>query len=219
LESGTNADFSSLFDPLLPLRLRFEGRRDYGTESGPWEYTLTYFVQPTGSTCGAVSDPPETPPLPPIGDDPGIPPLPGPGVGCSLEELCTKVDGLAVALRLVTSTVTLIQRQGVPLDYQYGVRHTGLTGEGAFELAGDILGLAVGVSGSPTGTTSDMDSLARTYISLGHVNLGSLDGWIRKVNLTHSEQLILGISGAVTQVQYYFKPGLTGDILELERES
>jgi hypothetical protein len=105
------------------------------------------------------------------------------------------------------------------LDYLYGDRHSGLSDQGAFELASDILGLAVLLTGTPTGTSADMDSLARSYFNLGHLNLGSLDGWLRRVDLVHTEQLVLDISAAVTRVQYSLHPGISAEIIELVRLS
>jgi len=161
---------------------------------------------------GAADDPqPHTPgPVAPIVCDNG-------DICATLDAIQRQLLGLATNLQLNRSDVRLIQRQKVPFAYLPGTNHVGLTGNGTFTVSG-ILGLSVAFSATPPGLSSDVDSIAPSSYFLGWINLGTVDGWLRKIPLVHNPQLILDVEATITTVEYELPPLTTAAILELRSE-
>jgi hypothetical protein len=175
-------------------------------------------VPATGTDPPAVAPPPVF--VPPTQPYVPVQPLP---VVCDNTSLCDMLNQLSRQLNAVQQQigwlrgdVTLIQRQGVPFGYQFGTVHSALSGNGAWTIA-DLLGLAVTFSSIPAGhVTGSTDP--PTYHQLGKISLGTVDGWRRSWQPTHSPYLILPITGAFTRLGYTFSDGVVATITELIRE-
>jgi hypothetical protein len=173
--------------------------------------------------CVAGSPAPVEPPLLPEPKPVGAPPGPLVGFVCDDTTLCRQIEELTLGItalsQRVASTfglVTLIQRQDVPFGYVAGTIHSALSGFGDFPVQG-IIGLACTFDTLPAiyvPTAGDPD----TYHQLGKLTLGTVDGWERSFQPTHSPYLILPISGAVTKVGYSFAGGIVATLTELVRE-
>jgi hypothetical protein len=112
--------------------------------------------------------------------------------------------------------VDLVQRQSVPFAYLLGATHA-VSGSGSFAVQG-IIGLAVAISSAPAWVgRSGLDPTA--HFTYGWLHVGTADGWERGEKLLFSNQLVLPLSGAVTQVGYDLEPGVSGTITELLREA
>jgi hypothetical protein len=186
-------------------------------ESVMWTQYCECVPGPGGGSPAAVPYRPLVPPTPP-----DVPAAPAPIV-CDNQDLCASLDAinkqltaLTAQLSLVRLDVTLIQRQGVPFGYLHGTIHSALSNDGDFTVS-DILGLAVTFTTLPgiyDPTVGDPD----TYHQIGKISVGTIDGWLRSWQPTHSPYMILDISGAITKVGYSFKPGIVTTITELIHE-
>jgi hypothetical protein len=173
--------------------------------------------------CVAGSPAPVEPPLLPQPQPPGVPDGPLTSFTCDDTTLCRQLEELSLAItalsQRVASTlglVTLIQRQDVPFGYLAGTVHSALSGVGDFAVQ-EIIGLACTFDVLPAiyvPTAGDPD----TYHQLGKLTLGTVHGWERSFQPTHSPYLILPISGAVTKVGYVFAGGIVATLTELVRE-
>jgi hypothetical protein len=179
-----------------------------------------YFCQ---CTSGGVGPPPAIPVPPPLVIVPPAAPSGPITVACDSTDLCgllnalmRQLAGMSASIAQLRSDVTLIQRQGVPFGYVAGSVHSALTGSGAWTIA-DILGLAVTFDTLPpefeAGSTDPP-----TYHQVGKISLGTVDGWRRSWQPTHSPYLIFNISGAFTRLGYTFSDGVVATITELLRE-
>lgn len=174
-------------------------------------------IPASGGAPPAVPFPPIIPPTPP-----GVAPPPGPIV-CDSADVCATLNAitrqltsLTLQLTLTRADVQLIQRQGVPFGYILGPVHSALSGNGDF-LVADILGLAVTFDVLPP-TFVPRPGDPDTFHQLGKVSVGTVNGWERSWQPTHSPYLILPVSGAITKVGWTFAPGIVATITELIRE-
>jgi hypothetical protein len=203
--------FCGLFNPANLDRFR-----------AAWEIGLWY----TYCQCktGPGGSPPPTPPPLPSPSPPSPAPPPIVPISCDGGDLCNVINHLQQMLDAmnrnianVTAMVTLIQRQKVPFAYVRGAPTAGLTGNGQLAVQG-ILGCSVNITGAPSYLGSDMDPTARSTYFFGWLNLGTPDGWLRKVKLTHAPQVVLDIDGDVTAIEYQLEPGVTASLTPLVRE-
>lgn len=176
---------------------------------------------PTPPPTPTLPPPNTTPPTSPPPTDPGLPPPP---ILCDGADLCTSLNRIMNMLSMMNvqigatrADVTLIQRQHVPFASRHGRTFSGLDGSDTLAVQG-ILGLSVAVTAAPAYLSSDMDTLARSSYFYGWLNLGTSDGWLRKVKLTHNPHLLLEIGGDVTRVEYHFNEGVEANITEILRE-
>jgi hypothetical protein len=171
----------------------------------------------TGGGPAPIVYPPAIQPQPPGAPGPIAP------IVCDNTDLCAtllelsrQLTSMSGQLSLVRQDVQLIQRQGVPFGYVIGSIHSALSNSGQFAIA-DILGLAVTFTTLPgiyQPSLGDPD----TYHQLGKISVGTVDGWERSWQPTHSPYMILPIPGAVTLVGFSFAPGIVATISELLRE-
>jgi hypothetical protein len=182
----------------------------------------SWFCKCTAAPGGSPAPKPFVPP--PVVVDPHAPITPPTPVSCNNTDLCSYLNHLEQLVAAIGTQVSylrtdvrLIQRQGVPFGYLHGTAHGPLTGQGDFAVA-DILGLEVSFSSIPAlpgHSAGDPD----TYHQLGKISLGTVDGWRRSWQPTHSPYLIFPVSGAFTKVGYTFPAGVTATITELLREA
>ncbi len=182
-----------------------------------------------GRVCECIPasgmSPPAVPfPPPTFGAPPSTAPLPPPPLVCDNADICTTLNRLEAELLAVSGAVgriglvtNLIQRQEVPFAYVPGAVHPGLSGLGQLATSG-ILGLACEFTALPLSLLSPALSDPATYHQIGKLTLGTADGWQRSYEPTHSPYLILGVSGAVTEIGYAFADGVVATLTELVRE-
>jgi len=191
-----------------------------------WFAALEVVAWPYFCQCKAApscSPPPITPPLPgPVTPPPGVPQPPAP-ILCDGSDICATLNtilrqlgGIEHQLALTRSDVVLIQRQHVPFATVTGTMHAGLTGAGTFAVQG-IIGLAVIVTAQPGYLTSDMETPPESF-KFGDVTVGTADGYLRKVWIIKTPQLLFPIEGNITTVTYDLEDGVTVSIQELLRE-
>jgi hypothetical protein len=208
-----NADFLSGTDIPNPASL---GKFWQGFQAVAWPH----FCE---CTPGGIGPPPAIPVPPPLVIAPPGAPIAPIAVACDSTDLCgllnalmRQLAGMSASIAQLRSDVTLIQRQGVPFGYLTGSVHSALTGSGSWTIA-DILGVAVTFDALPpeleTGSTTPP-----TYHQVGKISLGTINGWRRSWQPTHSPYLILPVSGAFTRLGYTFSDGVVATITELLRE-
>jgi hypothetical protein len=193
------------------------GKFQQAWEAANWNNYCECIPSPGGGA------PPAVPYRPLIPTAPTDVPAPVAPIICDGSDLCASLDaiskqlvGLAAQISLTRLDVQLIQRQHVPFGYVHGPSHSALSNDGDFAVS-DILGLGVTFTTLPgiyDPTVGDPD----TYHQIGKISVGTVDGWLRSWQPTHSPYMILDISGAVTKVGYSFKPGIVATITELIRE-
>jgi hypothetical protein len=178
------------------------------TEGGSQQMALMPIACATDSAPYAP-DPPPTP-------APGLPDYPL--ITCEEGDICILLQQLRAELTQQKTLITLIQRQAVPFAYIVGTVHSGLTGNGTFNVAG-ILGLLVQVSTVPAAWGISADNPQRYIPAPAMVAPGDSAG-DQDTHFVHfSEELWFPTAmGAMTHVRYEFKPGCGGAITELVRE-
>jgi hypothetical protein len=211
----TAADFIAMAGwPVTPLSV--EATQKF------WQWLL-WAAWPYFCECVPGSPSPTSPPVviqpPPTGVRPG-PPV---AISCTNNDLCSTLNSLALQLNalaqmLVTirATDTLIQRQSVPFAYVPGTVHSGLSGTGTITVT-DVLGLKVDSTSIPGYLSSNMAPVP-SYFRLGELSMGTVDGWTRRVLVTHDPHLFLDIDGDIDRVGYLFELGVVATITELVRE-
>jgi hypothetical protein len=162
-------------------------------------------------------------PTPSVSQPAGVPAQLDPIV-CDASDVCTILNTIQTSLRTLTAQLALtrtdlqlIQRQQVPFAYVPGPTHVGLGSAGTFAVQAP-LGLVIQFTSIPASVTADMDADVRSYYRLGWVNLGTADGYMRKIPITHNPMLLMPIPAFTTEVEYKFEPGVVGTISELRRE-
>jgi hypothetical protein len=135
----------------------------------------------------------------------------------SLNQIMRAIAAMNAQIAYARRDITLIQRQHVPFAYVLGISHLALSGEGTIAIQG-ILGVTVQATSLPGYLGSDMDSIAASNYYLGSLNLGTTDGWTRKIKLTHNPHLVLDIDGDMSVLEYHFSDGVVANIQELLRE-
>jgi hypothetical protein len=188
-----------------------------------WFQTASWLVFCKCAPATGGGPDPLPPPPPGVIAPPSVSPTQPPLV-CDNTDICTNLDRIFAVLGAIQSQVTMvrndvkvIQRQKVPFAYNKGTLHTGLTGNGILVVS-DILGLSAQFTTVPSYLSSDMDPSARSSYFFGWLNLGTVDGWQRKIKLTHNPQLVLDVEGDVTRVEYEFITGVVANIQLLVAE-
>jgi hypothetical protein len=167
--------------------------------------------------CNADPNPAPTTPVGPGAPDTDIPDAPS--LDCSsTADLCELVNSLMQAVASMRQQVDLIQRQNVPFAYTIGTVHSGLTGSGSISVAG-LIGLLVQTSTTPAGWGTSTDEPARYIPSPVSVAVGDSHGTQTHHYCHLPEELWFPDDmGAMTHVDYEFRPGCGGAITELRRE-
>lgn len=121
-------------------------------------------------------------------------------------------------LHNIQDMVTLLQRQGLPFAYQNGAVHSGVSGSGEISVS-----QLLGAKFSPSSIPPDAGQVAGDPDELwldSWYTWGNADGWREREFLRHSPQISLPANCQLyTKLGYSFRPGLTVDVQELERES
>jgi hypothetical protein len=186
-------------------------------EAASWNY----FCQCKPAPLTGIRPP--NPPPPTLTAPVGLPPASDFAVECDTGDICVVLNrlsqmmmGLNSQLQLVRRDVTLIQRQDVPFAYVAGTTHSSLSGSGHIVVQG-ILGLSLVFTTIPTFIGLEAGE-PQENLFLGHLSIGTIEGWQSRIPLTHNPQLVLNISGAATRIGYTLTPGVVVDVLELLRE-
>jgi hypothetical protein len=231
---GQNLNLTSLCGAPRPAEPVFTASELLGLQTFPpdpgtialgakaWQW-LQWAAWPTFCQCTPGSPTPVSPPVIVQPPPTGAPPGPLATFTCDTEDLCAKVQALTLAVSALAqsqasmaSLVTLIQRQSVPFAYVPGTLHSGLSGSGTITIT-DCLGLSVNATSIPTWLSATMAPV-NSYYRLGEISLGTSDGWIRRMVVTHDPHLFLDLDADLTTVGYLFEPGVVANIQELVRE-
>lgn len=170
--------------------------------------------------CNLPADPyvPPAEPTEPVNMPPG-PPTP---VGCTTDVLCSKVQQLQNMLAIIATEVDEIylwtqtfQPGGqIQAGYQLGTVHAGLQDLGELNLASDILGVSVAVT-AISSSAGHSPGLPTVYHGLGHLNLGTADGWDRSVQIHRMAQLVYSQFQPWTKLAWSLSEGTVITVTEL----
>ncbi len=164
-------------------------------------------------TCPASTTPPATT-QPTQPGDLVLPPAWSCATAC---DIMVRLQQLSDRLDWIRRDVTLIQRQGVPFGYLLGAAHSGLIGSGTIAVAG-ILGVSVALTTVPATWGSTSDVPRRLVPKVGSLVLATANGNEDEQQLHYDQELVLGISAAVTSIKYSLRPGIVATITPLVRE-
>ncbi len=132
-------------------------------------------------------------------------------------DVMVRLQQLSDRLDWMRRDLTLIQRQAVPFAYLLGAAHPGLTGHGAIAVAG-ILGASVSLTTVPAAWGSTTDVPRRLIPKAGSLAFATANGNEDERQVHYDQELVLGISGAITSIEYTFRPGIVATITPLVRE-
>jgi hypothetical protein len=147
-----------------------------------------------------------------------------PGETCDNNDICSTLNtiqrtlaGLALNVSYARRDIQIIQRQNVPFAYIPNVAFSALSGSGELAVS-DILGLSVQSTTVPS-TLSLISADPLEYRFLGRISLGTPDGWLRQVMISHNPHLVLPIDGTVTRIGYSLAAGVVATIQTFKAEA
>lgn len=193
----------------------------YGSNNGGGDVEPTnvqsgvaYTVAPILCDTSSGAAPPPTPTTPVQPPELVLPPA---WVCGGTADICTRLSQISDRLDWLRRDVTLIQRQAVPFAYVNGPTSAGLTGHGTISVSA-ILGVSVLLTTRPSSWGKTADTPARLIPAVGQLTFSTPDGDSNATLLHYDDELILGVSGAVTAIKYSFRPGIVATVKQLVRE-
>jgi hypothetical protein len=148
------------------------------------------------------------PPADPVGQP--LNPCDEGDICATLTRIQDQISRLAASVSYARRDLQIVQRQGVPFAYVPGPAFTDLSGSGELSVS-DILALSVQCTTVPS-TLSLISADPVEYRFLGRLSLGTADGWLRQVMLSHNPHLVLPIEGPVTRIGYSLQAGVVANV-------
>jgi hypothetical protein len=214
-------DCTRLPDPVEPLDLSIGGvfnptKRLEWFDAAYWHYFCRCTPAPPGGADPSPPPPPDVinPPPELVTQTPEY---------CDNNDICTTLNriettiaGLALNLSYARRDIQVIQRQNVPFAYIPNVVFSALSGSGELAVS-DILALSVESTTVPS-TLSLISADPVEYRFLGRISLGTADGWMRQVMISHNPHLVLPIDGTVTRIGYSLAAGVVANVQTFKME-
>ena len=156
--------------------------------------------------CGNFAYPPPT----------AVPPLADPPTGWTGPSVGTPTNAeLLQLLRTIETEVRWIAAQTAPVEYLPGDEHLDLESGGTLSVD-QVAGLIVTIDSAPSWLAIDPGDPPTAW-RYGFVTLGTPDGWVERIPIRETPQVILNIHPQVDHVGYTFVDGVHASIRELRR--